>query len=121
MNVLLVEDDDSIALVVEAVLKKEGHVVVRVGNAEAGLATATESIPDMLIADLTLPGDMDGLAMAKLLCARCPALPVVLMSGAFDEDSMKPPGLEKAALLPKPFRRAALLEALERARDVIQG
>ncbi|HEX7916165.1 ligand-binding sensor domain-containing protein, partial [Rudaea sp.] len=69
LNILLVEDDATVAAVIAGLLDAQGH---RVRHAEHGLAALAEidSIPfDLALLDLDLPG-LDGLALARTLRAR---------------------------------------------------
>lgn len=113
--VLLVEDDDSIALIVETILSAAGLVVQRAATGEEALALATAEKPGLLITDLNLPGALGGDALALRLRGERPDLPVILISGDFDDTTPRDDLVPDAVILPKPFRRAALLEALERA------
>lgn len=114
--VLLVEDDDSIALIVETILSTAGLVVTRAVSGQEALSLAATTVPGLLITDLNLPGDLGGDTLAMQLRARTPHLPVILISGDFDDATPRDDLVPGAVILPKPFRRAALLEALETAK-----
>ncbi|GBR71352.1 response regulator [Gluconobacter kanchanaburiensis] len=116
MKALLVEDDAAIALVVETVLKREGWTVHHVPDGASALEGG--EAPDLLIADLNLPGAQTGLEIAHLLRERRPQMAVVLMSGDYEDSTMAPQGM---AVLPKPFRKAGLLAAIEQATVVIRA
>ena len=61
MKILLVEDDQMIAALLQDALLQEGYAVEHVHAATEALACCKESHYDLFILDLTLP-DMDGLA-----------------------------------------------------------
>ncbi|GAJ29864.1 response regulator [Acidomonas methanolica] len=118
-QVLLVEDDDAVALIVEAVLAGSGRAVRRVSGAGAAREAAREAAPAVLVADLNLPDGEDGVTLARALRTEWPDLPVVLISGAFEGGegtsgtaTAEVPG---GVCLAKPFRRAALLAAIDAA------
>lgn len=73
---------------------------------------------DLVFSDISMPGRIDGLEMAKLIATRRPELPVVLTSGYM----VAPERLEHAGalFLPKPYTvqklRTALTSALYRAK-----
>ncbi|CDG40466.1 MULTISPECIES: response regulator [Asaia] len=113
--VLLVEDDDSVALIVETILSTLGKTILRAGSAQQAIALAGSDAPGLIITDLNLPGDMGGDALSLHLRKAQPALPVILISGDFDDDTARDDLVPGAVILPKPFRRAALLEAIEKA------
>ncbi|GAB6855182.1 response regulator [Asaia astilbis] len=114
--ILLVEDDDSIALIVEAILSSAGAPLKHVISAADALAFAAQEPPALLVTDLNLPGEMSGDALARKLRETQPTLPVILISGDFDDSSARDDLVPGAVILPKPFRKAALLEAVEKAR-----
>ncbi len=72
----------------------------------------------MLVTDVAMPG-ADGLTLARLLRARFPGLPVLLMSGYAEVTLGQDLEAEALRLLPKPFApaelAAAVAEALRRA------
>lgn len=115
-DVLLVEDDDAVALVVEALLTQEGLQVRRVTNGSSALSSAAATTPDILITDLNLDDGMDGAALAGQLRVMHPLLPVVLISGTFDDGAAGSEAFDSYVCLAKPFRRAALIDALSAAR-----
>ncbi|WP_336763785.1 response regulator [Asaia sp. VD9] len=112
--VLLVEDDDSIALIVETILSTLDRSVLRAASTSEALALAANTMPGLLITDLNLPGS-SGAELALRLRDTSPALPVILISGDFDDSSSRDDLVPGAVILPKPFRRAALLEAITTA------
>ena len=111
MDVLLVEDDDSIAIPLAEGLRREGFEVVRA--ATGGEALAAEE-PDIVLLDLRLP-DMDGLEVCRELRARS-AVPIIVVS-ARGEEVDRVVGLELGAddYLVKPF---GLRELVARIRAV---
>ncbi|NVN44681.1 response regulator [Asaia siamensis] len=115
--VLLVEDDDSIALIVEAILSSAGQTIDRAISADEALSLAAARAPSLIISDLNLPGALNGDALARKLRETQPGLPVILISGDFEDASSRDDLVPGAVILPKPFRRAALIEAVEKARE----
>lgn len=105
MDVLLVEDDDSIAVPLAEGLRREGFEVVRAATGAEALAAEE---PDIVLLDLRLP-DMDGLEVCRQLRARS-TVPIIVVS-ARGEEVDRVVGLELGAddYLVKPFSRLALL------------
>ena len=66
---------------------------------------------DVLLTDVVMPGEMDGVALARRLRERRPDLPVVLISG-FSEALA---GAHEFTVLRKPCAPAQLLETLKRS------
>ena len=111
MNVLLVEDDDSIAVPLVDGLRREGFEVVRAATGEEALAA---SEPDIVLLDLRLP-DMDGFSVCRELRARS-TVPIIIVS-ARGEEVDRVVGLELGAddYVVKPF---GLRELVARIRAV---
>jgi signal transduction histidine kinase len=65
-RVLIIEDNDDARLMLAEVLRLDGHEVRAARNAQAGLALAGQTAPDLALIDLRLP-DMDGYEVARRL------------------------------------------------------
>ncbi|MCC6246673.1 MAG: response regulator [Rubrivivax sp.] len=112
-RVLLVEDNEALAEVTQALLAEHGGRITHAADASAALdrLAAPGAVFDVVLTDVVMPGPLDGLALAKRLRAERPGLPVVLMSGYSD-------ALRDAAgfaLLRKPYTEADLLVTLQAA------
>src|SRR4051794_6882851 len=59
-EVLVVDDDDTVASVVVNYLERAGHSARRSGDGSDALTIVTEHRPDLMVLDLMLPG-LDGL------------------------------------------------------------
>jgi DNA-binding response OmpR family regulator len=105
--VLVVDDDATIRDVVRRYLERDGHTVLLAGDGESGLALAGQTLPDLVVLDLMLPG-IDGLEMFRRLRARSP-VPVVMLT-ALGEESDRISGLQLGAddYVTKPFSPAEL-------------
>jgi DNA-binding response OmpR family regulator len=68
LRILMVEDDDGIALPLRRTLEREGYEVDRAANGREGLRIAAEAVPDLVVLDLGLP-DIDGLEVCRRLRA----------------------------------------------------
>jgi DNA-binding response OmpR family regulator len=111
MDVLLVEDDDSIAIPLAEGLRREGFTVVRAATGEEALAAST---PDIVLLDLRLP-DLDGLEVCRRIRANS-AVPIIVVS-ARGEEVDRVIGLELGAddYVVKPF---GIRELVARIRAV---
>ena len=101
-RVLLVEDDDGVAEIVELILHESGYVVDRVSNVVDALDSVHSEAPAVVLLDLTLPG-MSGLTFLKA-CRETTMLaqvPIALLTGTQIPDLER--GLEPDAVLTKPF------------------
>ena len=80
-RVLLVDDNEALGDVTQALLHDQGAHVQRAGDAgEALRLVAAQPAFDVVLTDVMMPG-MDGLALARRLRQQDPALAVVLISG----------------------------------------
>jgi len=111
MRVLVVEDDDSIAVPLVTGLEREGFAVERVATGAEALAAAPA---DMVLLDLGLP-DIDGYEVCRRLRAAS-AVPIIVVT-ARGEEVDRVIGLELGAddYLVKPF---GLRELVARIRAV---
>jgi signal transduction histidine kinase/CheY-like chemotaxis protein/streptogramin lyase len=82
-RVLLVEDDATIAEVLQALLAAHGWQAVHVAHGLAALGEAAASAYDAAVLDLDLPG-LDGLGLARLLRRQHPALPLLALTARAD-------------------------------------
>ena len=110
-RVLVVEDDDAIAQVLQRSLRMEGYDVRVAGDGVAGLDQAHAFLPDRVILDLGLPG-MDGIEVAKAL-RETDDVPILILT-ARDAVESRVDGLDSGAddYLVKPFERQELLARL---------
>jgi CheY-like chemotaxis protein len=115
MKLLLVEDNDDLAEVTEALLSRLGCEVRRVVDPQGALRLiADEPAFDVVLSDIKMPGGMDGLGLARVLRDACPNLPVVLISGYAAQTLAG----EDFVVLDKPCQPSELVAALH---DAIEG
>lgn len=111
-RVLLVDDDADHLQACGGLLKAAGYDVKCVRTARAALAAAGESVPDLVLSDVSMPGG-DGLSLlARLRAGAVTArVPVVLMSGVRKGAAEQIEGLDRGAddYLPKPSAPALIL------------
>lgn len=80
LRVLYVEDDPDVADTTGALLQSLGVEVHPASSADAARACDLADV-DLVFSDVMMPGEMDGVDLARWLAAHHPALPVVLTSG----------------------------------------
>ncbi|HEY4280525.1 MAG TPA: response regulator transcription factor [Conexibacter sp.] len=110
-RVLVVEDDDEIAQVLQRSLRMEGYDVRTAGDGVSALDEAHAFLPDLVILDLGLP-KLDGIDVAKTL-RRGDDVPILMLT-ARDALESRVEGLDAGAddYLVKPFERQELLARL---------
>ena len=80
-TILLVEDEPLLRFYTAELLRDMGYVVLEAANGDAALALVFGGHAlDLVITDICMPGSLDGVALAGLIKARLPKLPVVLLS-----------------------------------------
>jgi two-component system response regulator GlrR len=117
-QILVVDDEQNIRTLLEAVLESAGYRVVLAAGGEEALACATEVIPDLALVDLRMPG-MDGLTLLDHLLQLCPDLPVLMLT-AHGSIAHAVTAMQKGAcdFLSKPFDSTAVLARIAKALEV---
>lgn len=113
-SVLVVEDNAEVAQALVPLLEALGCRADRVDSAAAALEwlAARPQPPDLVLTDVLMPGEMDGIELAQSLRASHPRLPVLLMTGYAERiDSIHRLGFE---VLPKPCSPDVLSRAIAR-------
>lgn len=112
MQILLVEDDQSLADGLCKALRNEGFVTNHVAEGQAALHVVEVEPPDIIVLDLGLP-DMDGLDVLKKIRGHGSAIPVLILTARSSIDS-RVSGLDLGAddYLPKPFEIPELVARL---------
>jgi DNA-binding response OmpR family regulator len=101
-RILVIEDDPTVAEVVERYLSREGYSVAVSPDGRSGLRKALESPPDLIVLDLMLPG-LSGVEILSELRKTTP-VPVIMLT-ALSREVDRVSGLEMGAddYVAKPF------------------
>jgi DNA-binding NarL/FixJ family response regulator len=121
-RLLVVDDDPGLLLAVSETLREEGFEVQTARRGAEALTRVAESLPDLIISDIRMPG-MDGYTLARNLrsAPRTRLLPIVFLT-AKDETADRIAGFQSGvdAYLTKPFEPdelvAVVRSILERVR-----
>ncbi|MGU3540821.1 response regulator [Methylobacterium sp. A54F] len=112
---LVVEDDAAVRNLATAVLEETDLDVIACESAEAAISVLER--PDvnvaLLFADVRLPGQMDGLSLARTVGDRWPDVRVIVTSGYDEGGSERLP--RQAVFMQKPWRALDVLVQAERA------
>ena len=120
-SVLIVDDEPNIRRMVGALLAAEGYEVRDAPDGHAAFTRAVEAEPDVVLLDLMMPNDTDGLDTLAKFRERFPELPVVMMSGrAGLSDAVKATRLGAFTFLEKPLTPEGTLLALGSALELRQ-
>ncbi|MFN0190968.1 MAG: CheR family methyltransferase, partial [Aestuariivirga sp.] len=115
--VLVVEDDPDMRVLLELLLKDEGHHVTVAMDGPAALALAVSGAikPDIVLTDFNLPGAFTGLQLAAQLRETFhAALPVIILTGDISTGTLRDIALQKCVQLNKPVKLAELTKAVQR-------
>jgi CheY-like chemotaxis protein/anti-sigma regulatory factor (Ser/Thr protein kinase) len=118
-TILVLEDDADVRRYATSTLLSLGYKVLEAPDGEAALELLRhEPRVDLLFSDIVLPRGMNGLELARKARALRPNLHVIFASG-YPEDVFKTHGHphEETILIAKPYKRAALAEAVRRTLD----
>lgn len=80
-RILFVDDDENLASLYAELLRREGYVVRIAHSGFEALADLRQSLPDLVISDLCMPG-MSGLELLAAVNHRFPNMPLVAISGS---------------------------------------
>jgi len=113
-RILIVEDEVVIAMEIEALLQQMGYEVAgQAVRGEEAVGLAAQERPDLVLMDIRLKGEMDGIAAAEAIY-RLYKIPVIFLTAHSD-----PVTLERAmktqpyGYILKPFRKNELFTAIE--------
>ncbi|MGI8509518.1 MAG: sigma-54-dependent transcriptional regulator, partial [Gemmatimonadaceae bacterium] len=120
-SVLIVDDEPNIRRMVGALLRAEDYEVREAADGASGLRCVEDEEPDIVLIDLMMPGELDGIATLSRIRARWSDLPVVMMSGrASLGDAVRATKLGAVNFLEKPLSPESVLLALSSALELRQ-
>ncbi len=114
-KILIVEDEEAIVHVLVSILSANGYTALVAKNGSEALLMASSHIPDAILLDLGLPGDLDGVDVLKKL-RQWYGKPVLIVS-ARDQETEKVEALDLGAddYITKPFGSSELIARIRAA------
>ena len=113
-TVLIVEDEPIVAQHQQAILAEAGYQVLGIAaDAEAALAIAQETAPDIAVIDVGLRDHIDGITVGREL-KRLYSTALVFVTGQLDRAVRERNELD-AVFLGKPFQESEILAAIQEA------
>ena len=119
LSILVADDDDSIRLLVQRLLKDAGHAVITVGSAREACDAMTRQPFDLVVTDILMP-DGDGIDLITEVKKAQPQARVLAMSGGGryveGSDCLKlSKGVGEHEVVMKPFTAEQFKVAIETA------
>jgi CheY-like chemotaxis protein len=112
-TILVIDDDEEVRHFIAASLEEYGHEVLEAGDGVDGIERFGASRPDLVIIDYIMPG-LSGAEVAAHIVATNPDQAILFVSGYSETDEIRK-AAPNANVLFKPFRAAALEEAVRSA------
>ena len=116
-RILVVDDEPALAELVRTWAREEGHTAVIASSADDALTLLAARAFDVMITDIKMPGQMDGIGLAKRAALNYPGMTILLMSAYSKETATQRAGIPWP-LLVKPFRKDEWVKALANALGV---
>lgn len=122
IKILIVEDDMIIAADISMQLTQMGYEITGIlPRGEDALDNVAQNKPDIVLMDINLKGEMDGVQTAQQIYGQY-KIPIIYLTANADEATFKRAKVTRPeAFISKPFKRIDLARALELVVDKIQG
>lgn len=113
-KILVVEDESLVAMDVEEHLIEMGYEVVgKVASGEEAIAKAREFRPDLILMDIVMPGEKDGIDAARAIISEMD-IPVVFLTAYPDEEFIeRAKRIEPFGYIVKPYEKSELRAIIE--------
>jgi CheY-like chemotaxis protein len=116
-KILLVDDSKDIRDLVNATIDHRRLFVLQADNGAEGVAIALKEQPDLIVMDIEMPGEMDGIAATRAIKATETGakIPIINLTGTTNNKKIQD-CYEAGAIehLLKPFSPLELLEKIEK-------
>ncbi len=108
-KILIIEDDKMLSAIFEMFISEIGHEHIgTVTSCDDAVSLCKNSIPDLVLMDIHLEGEKDGIETAKIL-GKDFNIPVVYISGDTDKSTINSAVLENTyGFLTKPLHKETL-------------
>ena len=117
MKILIVDDNQDLALTIQMMLEEEGYEVILAKDGEDGFSSYLLFKPDIVITDIQMP-EKNGLELMENIRMHNPMIRAIYMSGDLDR-FWQPLEEEKkrfhASCLEKPFSKVDLMSMLSQS------
>ncbi len=113
-NIMVVEDEGVVSIDIQNMLKKAGYSIAAIAfQGDEAVKKVEQSAPDLVLMDIGLKGEIDGIEAAKRIRALF-QIPVVFLTGFADEITMaKAQEVNPSGFILKPISEEELKKTLE--------
>lgn len=116
-RILLIDDDEDVRRTLVRMLETAGHEVHEAADGDSGIELCNKVLPQLVISDILMP-EKDGIETIMTLKRDHPGLRILAISGGGRSGAMDFLDMARALgadeALQKPFRRAELLDLVNR-------
>lgn len=115
-TILIVEDQQDVQNLLKVALSGSGFTLWHAMDAAAGLKLAREQPPDLVLLDIMMPGEMDGLGLLKVLrqeAGTAHTKIIIISARAQHQDQEAAAAAGANAYVTKPFRLTQLKGLIE--------
>ncbi len=115
-TILIVEDENIVALHIKTILQHLHHKILGpVKSGEAAVELAEKQKPDLILMDIKLSGDLDGIEAASII-NKTSNIPVVYLTAFNDETTLRRASIsDPFGFIVKPFDEKELKNTIEMA------
>jgi DNA-binding NtrC family response regulator len=114
-DILVVDDEDDVREVAVYALRDAGFEVAETINGDVALILIEQGLrPRLLFTDIVMPGERDGVALAREARLLVPELRVVYATGFMGFARTRSGGVPDAEVLQKPYAPSGLVELVRR-------
>ena len=115
-RILVVEDEGIVSIDLRQILDRLGYQVTATAfTGEEAVRIAQDSTPDLVLMDIGLKGEIDGIEAAQII-SRDHNIPVIFLTGYADDKTMeRANALDPSGYILKPVDECELRESLAEA------
>jgi len=115
-KILIVDDEPGIRKLVQSTLKSSAYHILQAEDGQKAVDIARQENPDLILMDIMMPGDIDGLEATRILKQETETSdsPIIILSAKGEETDLSK-GLHAGAdeYFTKPFSPLALVKKVE--------
>jgi len=110
INILIVEDESIVAMEIKSYIKKLGYTVTAIcSNAKDALTIISEQKVEIVLMDICIKGELDGVETAVLIKQSHPHIEIIFLTAHLDDYNVdRAIKIDPTAYLSKPFNREEL-------------